>query len=101
MRTGVVAGLHLRCPAGVLALVAHDPGRSWLAVQKRHEVLSGGNRSDGEREGKSQLFESGHAENDSTAGRLRPGRLARLVCAPIEAAYGFSALRCMRAIIRS
>ena len=53
-------------------------GCSWLAVQNPHDILSGGDCSDGEREGKSQLFESGHAENDSTAeGKKRPGRLAR------------------------
>jgi hypothetical protein len=66
-------------------------GCSWLAVQNRYEVLSSGNRSDGESERKSQLFESRHAENDSTAGRQeRTGTSsARLVCATIEAAYGF------------
>ena len=77
--------------------VALAMGCSWLAVQNPHDILSSGDCSDGEREGKSQLFESGHAENGSTAGGL-DGQLTR---PPTEAAYGFSALRCMRAIIRS
>jgi hypothetical protein len=50
--------------------VALAIGCSWLAVQNPHDILSGGDCSDGEREGKSQLFESGHAENGSTAGGL-------------------------------
>ena len=77
--------------------VALAMGCSWLAVQNPHDILSGGDCSDGEREGKSQLFESGHAENGSTAGGL-DGQMTR---PPTEATYGFSALRCMRAIIRS
>ena len=63
-------------------------GCSWLAVQNPHDILSGGDCSDGEREGKSQLFESGHAENGSTAGGL-DGQMTR---PKTEAAYGFSAL---------
>jgi hypothetical protein len=44
--------------------------RSWLAVQNPHDVLGSGDRRDGEREGKNQLFEGGHAKNGSTAGRI-------------------------------
>jgi hypothetical protein len=53
--------------------VALAMGCSWLAVQNPHDILSGGDCSDGEREGKSQLFESGHAENGSTARGSPPG----------------------------
>ena len=44
-------------------------GRSWVALQNPHDVLGSGDRRDGERERKNQLFEGGHAENGSTAGR--------------------------------
>ncbi len=56
--------------------VALAMGCSWLAVQNPHDILSGGDCSDGEREGKSQLFESGHAENGSTARGL-DGQMTR------------------------
>jgi hypothetical protein len=57
--------------------VALAMGRSWLAVQNPHDILSGGDCSDREREGKSQLFESGHAENDSTAVGLDGQQMTR------------------------
>jgi hypothetical protein len=49
----------VRAPQGTRAFLAM--GCSWLAVQNPHDILSGGDCSDREREGKSQLFESGHA----------------------------------------
>ena len=42
--------------------------RSWLAVQSRHDVLCGGDRRCGEREGKGELFEHDHGGG----GSLRP-----------------------------
>jgi hypothetical protein len=38
-----------------------------MSIQNQRGILGDGYRRDGEREGKSRLFDNGHAENVSTA----------------------------------
>src|SRR5207237_10747956 len=48
-------------PTGTLLTRRH----SWMSIQNQRGILGDGYRRDGERDGKSRLFDNGHAENAS------------------------------------